>query len=1814
MADSIYWQLWQIGQFSVFSASWYAELNFCIKGETRACLIEERKLTMPRKVAPSKLTGNNGIVFEGKVGAYFLVVMLTGNTYFNYDEFGFLTEVSFQHQADHWINDDLLLTFDNQGQTIKVALSIKSNQQITSKGKPSTDFIRDAWEQYLGVLNPNPFDPDHDIIGLVTAPIQASIKTKLTDQLSKAKHEHASVLDERIDVANWVSKDERELYYSFACPDDLASKFNVGTEKIGELLKRLAFLDFDFDLQMSRDESHAIGLCRQALASGDMTEAGHLWSKIQEIANDYRPKAGQINLIKLISIVKKSFRLKHYPHHKPDWEKLNRNSKRNIDTIPGKIAGQVVLERTLAMAHIDSKVQKGNILVLLGASGCGKTVLAKNWASNKIDISYSIIWWSFSDYRDGLTALEHRLNLNCNISKLCHANTSQSATMIFDGLDRCFSDSEFQTAVALLRTTLDNENETPWSAIITSRLDEWNRVWHRLNVNGIPERAHEYINPIIVEFPDNDELEPVWNTFPSLSMLRTKPHLRPIVSNLKYLDLLARNSQKVSMASEQWTSESDVIDWLWKEDIVQHHSATARGSILKMLAERQADALEPETSSDFLNSTEQGLIGGLIRDGIIKERDERYSFNHDLWGDWARLRLLLSHAHELPMYLAERITSPLWHRAVRLYGQRLLEKSSDLDQWIDSMNVFSSKDSRASVEQDLLLEASLHVNNPLKNLAKLWPVLIDNQAQWLERLLGRFLVVAGYPDPRSNWLKGKIEPDQFIFLLSVYRIPIISLWHPVVDLLCEHLDEAIHLIPGKLAELCQMGLPVLPKGTTIRKKLAKIAVAGAEYRLAWTMADGIRYSDSDEDKSVYSAAMLAASDSPSRVKDFALIAVGRKEPSGRIEQLIEIFNRDSNTPRPTKSPSYNKELAARLTETSIPVTQLPAWPDGPIRKPGHIFKNVCLQNNLFPNVLLPLIKSQPKAAKELILALLIEAPKSKSIYYETHWHIEKLGLSYFHRDLPPLYTKGPFWAFLINQPKEGLDLIITLVEFVTERWAEHYKKQRKDPPSILIPWPDGDRLYFGDERVLYWHRVSLGVPDIVCSALMALERWLYDQIDDAKDSSVVLPVITRLSQRTKSLAFIGLLISLGKRHPELFISLLKPLLAVLELHSWDLTHVTVNERNQLIGWWGKTEAEFNLASEWHSYKHRKIELRRILIYLFIQQNSELMPFFNKVRDSWLDYLGQKDNQDNLHRFVEIMCAQLDLSNWTSVLGEEDEEYYEFQPSQSLQETWSLEDEQTDLDNLRMQIVVESNQRLEQNRPLTSEELEIWWQNLQNIASLPKDQEDYFGKKDALTGGMAVLLTFHQDWVNADASRKTWCDGLIAELFVEPCQKQFQTVPEWGTDLSWDSFMANIVPIYLAERTNDTHWLQWVFKLLLSHTYKSIAILFASAFHVRSKLGLLWPKMLRQMIRLAVYRGFNRYVNTNRGQVNESAIELWLENEWKAFCFPGFTNHTNTTVKKPCDIVNEISEVSNTFNNSMPTADHSDKFYLNYEMIRAAVGWLPSLSTAIDEIERHDWIELYRGLLSLSLNNFSHELERERDPIPSEWDIWAMGKVGHALAQFKSEENPKEFWQPILDLCAPGHLWIDSFFSSFFIEGLEQAPASSSFIMIWQSMLNYIFNLKCWNTKNTWWSQGFDENWKSIIGLNFTFMINTLWRVEHETLVTLMEDFYKSWTENSLNIPSCALAFIDFLSTEAAINMRLKAIIWLEQAIDIECGGSHYEKPLEDALISLLTNIWESQKASVCKDDKIKSVFLSLLNLLVERQRPEALELQRMLLN
>ena len=257
----------------------------------------------------------------------------------------------------------------------------------------------------------------------------------------------------------------------------------------------------------------------------------------------------------------------------------------------------------------------------------------------------------------------------------------------------------------------------------------------------------------------------------------------------------------------------------------------------------------------------------------------------------------------------------------------------------------------------------------------------------------------------------------------------------------------------------------------------------------------------DKDKVVYEALLSAGKEFPEEVTQIALELCGRREePRHAILRAIEADEREARQREEwRKKHPEEKEPSALLRRRCCHIRKGRCehqTADGPLREVSEGFRSAVLDTPALNG----LIAVAPEVAREVLLAVCIDEPKPSDPHNDRFSLLERYGLADWQHGYPAFYWKGPFLKFLQDAPEQGLDTIVRLVNYATKRWLEDgagpdLSEEERRKYGLEFEFDGKSTCWIGDCNVYGWHRsLSLHSASGEC-ALMALEKWLYDEIE-----------------------------------------------------------------------------------------------------------------------------------------------------------------------------------------------------------------------------------------------------------------------------------------------------------------------------------------------------------------------------------------------------------------------------------------------------------------------------------------------------------------------------------------------------------------------------------------------------------------------------------------------------------------------------------------------------------------------------------------------
>ncbi|MEX0904520.1 MAG: hypothetical protein WD604_05285 [Balneolaceae bacterium] len=1726
-----------------------------------------------------KQSSGGGYQFENEVVAYFMTHLLSRSNPLE-ELGGYISEIQCQLPASEWHMDDLLLSIRSHNQTHKVAFSVKSNSQINKNGFPA-DFVQLAWQQILNDSS-DVFNSKFDYVALITTPLNSDLRKSVNELLKFARDKKPEDLAKHIEMKNWANQDMRELHESAKCPEDLAKKHGIDQKfNPGILLKHLIWLEMDFESAQSNMRVDAKHFCQSLLESGSNDEANNLWNSLKVIGDRIRRSSGFLNLTKLVDEVRDDYVLNDFPDHRKDWTLIDDFSQSIQAKIKTKIAGKVSIPREMDRKAITNTFKEQQIAVLLGSSGMGKSAIAKIYSNENFD-SDKKFWLNAEQLKArNLSEWRNYLGLSNSIREILEKCPSNNALLVLDGLDRLYGDENFATLSEFFRAIRFSEEKTPWKVLITCTPEEWTRVRKQLISNGIAPPTSSTIN---INTPDQSELEAVWNEFSSMSTLKSRYHLDQVLLRPKVLDLLATHS--ISEETLEDFGESDLARLFWRQEIASGERAVERSEAVIKIADHFADNVSSDISETNISSID-GLntesIDELIRDKILIQFDGRISFEHDLYSDWIRIQSLKNADEngELNKFLKDRIGNPIWNRAIKLFAIDLIEQNQDLSNWISLFKDFNAlQETECAIVQDIFLEATAFASKggSGKLSDSLWPLLSDDEGQILNRLLIRFLYSATVPNTTVLDAIAEANPELSVYAAAQMRVPYWPYWIRLINLLFEHRSE-IHINARKLvARVAYLWLTSTPLDWPLRKETSQIAVALGEEMLKFKEVNGLLYSDNEADQGVYKALLAAGNENPDEVTQIIL------EAAGRQEKRFSIDKNETNERSPfglfTSRMSYN------------------TWAYGAKYKVDKALKKSVLNTD----ALIPLAQSLPSVAKETLLALLISGPRELD-----HTSLSRrYGLTWTNGWYPPFYTNGPFLMFLKVAQKEALETILQLINHATTCWAELSRRSRAynhdlnleevEPITVSIDINGEKKEFIGNAQVFNWSQYGPESSHIIGSALMALEKHLYDLADSDED---LTPIINDLLNDCDSLAIIGVLSLLGRRHPEYFFGPLKGFLGSPHLLQWTISG------SVHLGWQIPISAGYNPLPEpllepyknWHKMEHRGKSLRDYATFLAL--NSELKEYFQKVRDELTDYLKPGNKYENWD-FVENFIAQIDPNNYKKVEDEEGRQFLQYQPPESLHKKNLKIQEGMHARMREISLPLECERLLEQDEILRSEKLKELWDQVKKI------END--GKDDVLPAVAAVILILGGEWKKENPDIIASSKQVILNSAREELEEEYHDMT-----LGRSKFVAKALPVIFVEDPTDKVVRELLISITLDTNSEITSEIVAGISNYREEISKDHKRLIGVVMifagilpKLSDIKHGLQYPFRDK---NQQELEKELEELEKKILLikEGFINESiDATIPE----LNEIAPLERTeVNVGIRNGRIVPKRNVEQGYLVSAFKGMP-----IPKDSNSVWFEIWKLALNQTLAPlFQESDEKSREPEKNAelWDRFLLESVAVIITSCTDTGGTKKLWQLIIDLGASASDWVKWFIRDFTNYALYE-DAKEHIINSWIDMIDTALNSPRWKSEHPkiYNAIVIAELWRILLGLNHTS--KDIWKKELKPLVNKIRPKLEEWAKTNLNNSENVKVFANFLTLPAATDIAIGGMAWLKNASknapELFWRSSSQRTPADDAILSLLQYIWNNFKKEIRRDKSSFEAFQYLLKQLQSRQYTPAYEL------
>ena len=1027
-------------------------------------------------------TGGGGYKYEEMVGAAYLAAMVCGDTAPGVD--GAVTEVRFQQRSAGHLLDDLVVVFKDDNEH-KLSLQVKYNLRVGTS-RDFEDVIVDCWQMFTGGEG-IAFDRAVDRLGVVVPHISRD-----------AYYHHLPVLEmarNSVDGDAFWSRlkhgghSEHRLEFANFVKSVVVNYTGSGAtdEDLWKFFKLFYVIVLDMSGLGSVGLAFTAGMCLRALARPSEGENAKLFGALREVAAELAPIGGSTTTAVLKERLS-AFYLRGHTKTAADIQSLAKHSQTIMDGIRKSIADKVVLNRTSLLEQLGEMVKSNDMTIIYGASLAGKSALVKLFAE-KTSRTGAVMFFDTGRFGTSgdLAAFLISIGVHGSLDDILETHGSApNRYVIIDNFDRLsYEPEKMQVVEDLLEAILRYNKST--SRLTADGATSWKiivttRAMHLESAISTVARRFCSRHPATLEVCplNDDDMREIRRQAPNLAgIIKGRP--AGLLSLPGYLDMVARRLLISTGDMTGPVGEGWLYDLIWKEAVLESggmRKGAGHGQIRERLLMDMAERAYKRLPPADLHNSDQVAADSLLAEDLARKAGNRLAFVHDVIEDYALARLIERAESRRPLLEADPSSRRLI-RPLRICAAKMLEADGSADNWESLLEDCHRLTDGDKWALECLLGAA-DSDAARSNLDVIGEALLKGDGALLTRLL------AALPDAflRDNPCHDRVVMGRGIVDPGLpperYKVPRDERFVPVLSFA---LDNIGRLGDAATAQFIRTSAMWSRSGTNhdLKRRIAEYAAR----RMYWLRSHdeilGQNYNKSNKTKALVAATVMYSSDSaPNLIRD-----------------LI------------TGDPSIvaNEHFKRGLIEEY-------GW--------VHLCK-------FLPDVAVDTLSS-------IMCADIAASGLLQNISKAHHDGWTELASPY----------EGPFYTFLVLCSEHGLELVHRVLNHATEqsRRAQEAGRFLHSPRTLLPQTVDlgsGPVDVYGDEYAFAWCGHAFRAPDLVASALMALEMWLNEQVECGGAPPAAL--FDRVLRGTRSAAAVGVCCAVALRHMNKSAEAVLPILA-----------------------------------------------------------------------------------------------------------------------------------------------------------------------------------------------------------------------------------------------------------------------------------------------------------------------------------------------------------------------------------------------------------------------------------------------------------------------------------------------------------------------------------------------------------------------------------------------------------------------------------------------------------------------------------------------
>jgi len=699
----------------------------------------------PAQIAAPAATGNAGPQFEAKVGAFYVLPLLSGG-----EPRGLpgatVRSVAFQQRiAGHPLDDVVVKAVNRDGSPATFEIQVKRTLTFTASDAEFREVVGQIWD---AAKNPA-FETSRYELATAIARTTTRIEHACQEVLHWARQlPDGATFAARINRPTFASDAMRSFVDVFRANLTLVGA-PTDDQTVWRLLRRFQILVFDFETSGSDYDHRAREHLRWILPPDQADRANDLWSVIIDHVGASARAAGAKERAEIVTALQQQHGFSFTAHAdvRPVYERLAEAAKQALDEIDETVGG-VRLARSRLIDEAYNILEQHPVTLIEGRPGVGKSAIMKHLAVRMQAEGCVLVLRRGRIVPGGWLAMAHTIGWSGSQANLFNELGAGGGAMLFvDNIDQIDDQGEWATVTDLLSQATRSQG---WRVAATCGVesDDWKtKLPARVRTTGL--------GCVTVGALSDEEKAELSSQNQALALILADGHpAKGIAENLFYLSRMVELGvgRDASIATEL-----DLAHLWWRYGGGQSED-DRRFARLRLLRTLGTHVISTPSQATFnVDNLDSATVAELLRLESLREeiKGASVTFRHDVLRDWTIGFQLHENASPLAVLPMDRPLPIVLARGLEIAARLALADDPTGQRWLALLAIAERDGSHGSWKRPILL-ALPRSENALTYFVALAPVLLEAGGRRLREIIR--LMIAVESEPLAA-LIARIRPD-----------------------------------------------------------------------------------------------------------------------------------------------------------------------------------------------------------------------------------------------------------------------------------------------------------------------------------------------------------------------------------------------------------------------------------------------------------------------------------------------------------------------------------------------------------------------------------------------------------------------------------------------------------------------------------------------------------------------------------------------------------------------------------------------------------------------------------------------------------------------------------------------------------------------------------------------------------------------------------------------------------------------------------------------------------------------------------------------